>query len=170
MGNGDRAEGGLCLEQQKWSMGRPIRLLPYGDLSAKYQLRIPRMKFTGSCCNEYSRDSAIGTVTRPSNGRPKNGSSIPIVGKTWFSLLKQLGHNQPPIPLVAAREADHSPPSGAEVRNAWGHTSTFPYVSKVQCLTEQDSFFPSPLSRTQTIHITYSQFRVFNPILNYTKR
>jgi hypothetical protein len=57
--------------------------------------------------NECSRDSAIGTVTRPLDGRPKNGSSIPIVGKRWFSLLKHLGPNQPPIPLVAAREADH---------------------------------------------------------------
>jgi hypothetical protein len=86
--------------------------------------------------------SANGTATRPLDGRPKNGSSIPKAGKTWFSLCKHLGPNQPPIPLVSAREAYHSPPSGAEVRNAWGHTSTFPYVSKAQCLNEQDSFFP----------------------------
>jgi hypothetical protein len=106
------------------------------------------MKFTGSCCNEFSRVSAIGRVTRALGGRPKNGSSIPIVGKAWFSLLKQPGPNKPPpIPLAAAREVDHSPPSGAEVRNAWGHTSTSPYVSKVQCLTEQDSFFPSPITK-----------------------
>ena len=139
------------------------------SLQTKTHLRIPRMKFTGSWCNECRRDSAIGTVTRPLDGRPNNGSSITIVGKTWFSLLKHLWHNQPSIPLVAAREGNHSPPSGAEVRNMWGHTSIYPYVCKAQCLTEDDSFFPSLLSRTQTIHIIYCQFNVFNPILNYMK-
>jgi hypothetical protein len=90
------------------------------------------------------------------------------VGTIRFSLFKHLGPNQPPIPLVAARKADHSPPSGAEVRNAWGHSSTFPNVSKAQCLTEQDSFFPSPLPWTQTIHNTYCQFNVFkNNIKSY---
>jgi hypothetical protein len=47
-----------------------------------------------------------------------------------------LGSNQPPIqgvPGVLApglkwpgREADHPPPSGAEVKNAWNYTSTVP--------------------------------------------
>jgi hypothetical protein len=47
-----------------------------------------------------------------------------------------LGPTQPPIQLVPGalslgikrplREADHSPPSSAEVKNAWSYTSTTP--------------------------------------------
>jgi hypothetical protein len=46
----------------------------------------------------------------------------------------QTGHDQPPIQWVPGalssgvkrpgREADHSPPSSDEVKNAWGYTST----------------------------------------------
>jgi hypothetical protein len=32
------------------------------------------------------------------------------------------------------READHSPPSGADVKNAWSYTSTPPYVFVTWCL------------------------------------
>jgi hypothetical protein len=55
-----------------------------------------------------------------------------------------LGPTQPPIQWVLGalflvvkrpgREADHSPPSSAEVRNAWSYTSTPQYVFKAWCL------------------------------------
>jgi hypothetical protein len=64
-----------------------------------------------------------------------------IHGCNWdFFLTSQpaLGPTQPPIqwvpealPLKVKRpgnEADHSPPSSAEVKNAWSYTSTLPYV------------------------------------------
>jgi len=34
---------------------------------------------------------------------------------------------------VLCREADHSPPSSAEVKNAWSYTSTPQYVFMVLC-------------------------------------
>jgi hypothetical protein len=36
----------------------------------------------------------------------------------------------------AGREANHSPPSSAEVKNAWSCTSTLPYVCVAWCLVE----------------------------------
>jgi hypothetical protein len=54
-----------------------------------------------------------------------------------------LGPIQPPIQWVAGalslgvkwpgREADHSPPSSAEVKNAWSYTSTPPYTFMAWC-------------------------------------
>jgi len=39
------------------------------------------------------------------------------------------------------READHSPPPNAEVKNAWSYTSTSPYVFMVYCLVKhRDNF------------------------------
>jgi hypothetical protein len=35
------------------------------------------------------------------------------------------------------READHLPPSNAEVKNAWSYTSTLPYVFMAWCLIKQ---------------------------------
>jgi hypothetical protein len=34
------------------------------------------------------------------------------------------------------READHSPPSSAGVKNEWSYTSAPPYVFKVLCLVK----------------------------------
>jgi hypothetical protein len=67
-----------------------------------------------------------------------------IPGKGGFFLFATasrpaLGPTQPPIQWVPGthspgvkrlvRETDHSRPYGAEVKNAWGYTSTSPYVS-----------------------------------------
>jgi hypothetical protein len=56
------------------------------------------------------------------------------------------GPPQPPIQWVpgsfspgvnwSRREADLSPPSSAEVKNAWGCTSAPPYVFKAGCLVK----------------------------------
>jgi hypothetical protein len=59
-----------------------------------------------------------------------------MMGYFLFATVSRLslGHTQPPIHWVSeaitsevkllGREADHSPPSSAEIRNAWSHTST----------------------------------------------
>jgi hypothetical protein len=62
-----------------------------------------------------------------------------------------LGPTQPPIKWVSRalslgvkrleREADHSPPSSAEVKHAWSYTSIPPYVFMVWCLVKhRDNF------------------------------
>jgi hypothetical protein len=47
---------------------------------------------------------------------------------------------------LPGREADHSPPSSAEVKNAWSYTSTSPFVFIAWCLVKyRDNFtFNSP--------------------------
>jgi hypothetical protein len=62
------------------------------------------------------------------------------LGIFFFTTVSRtaLGPTQPPIQWVLEvlslgvkrpeREADHSPPSSAEVNNAWSYTSTPPYV------------------------------------------
>jgi hypothetical protein len=42
------------------------------------------------------------------------------------------------------REANHSPPSSAEVKNAWGHTSTSPYAFMEWCLMKPSDTFTCP--------------------------
>jgi hypothetical protein len=62
-----------------------------------------------------------------------------------------LGLTQPPIQWIPGalslglkrpgREADHSPPSSAEVKNAWSYTSTPQYVFVAWCLVKhRDNF------------------------------
>jgi hypothetical protein len=62
-----------------------------------------------------------------------------------------LGPTQPPIQWVPGalylavrrpgREADHSPPSCAEVENAWSYTSIPPYVFMAWCLVKHRNNF-----------------------------
>jgi hypothetical protein len=40
----------------------------------------------------------------------------------------------PPGVKMTGREAHHSPPTSAEIKNTWIYTSTSPYVLKAQCL------------------------------------
>jgi hypothetical protein len=65
---------------------------------------------------------------------------------------KVLGPNQPPIQWVPGalslwvkrpgREADHSLPSSAEVKNAWSYTSTPPIRLHGWCLVKhRDNFY-----------------------------
>jgi hypothetical protein len=77
-------------------------------------------------------------------GRPWGRSSSPARVKNFhFSMSSRqaLGNTQPPIQWVTGggglspavkhprREADHSPPTSAEVKKTWIYTSTPPYVS-----------------------------------------
>jgi hypothetical protein len=79
--------------------------------------------------------------------RPKGPNSSPGRDKNFlFSMSSRptLGPTQPPIqwlPRVLSRgvkrpgrEADHSPPSNAEVKNTWRYTYTSPYGFMVSCL------------------------------------
>jgi hypothetical protein len=70
-------------------------------------------------------------------GRVKNFHS-------GISAKPPLGPTQPPSQLVLGyisyrvkwqgREGDHSPPTSAEVKKAWMHTSIPPYVFMTYCL------------------------------------
>jgi hypothetical protein len=75
------------------------------------------------------------------DGRPRGRSSSPGGGKNFhFSIMSRpaLRPTQPPIQWVPGtlspelkwpgREADHSPPTNAEVQKTWAYTSTPPYV------------------------------------------
>jgi hypothetical protein len=47
------------------------------------------------------------------------------------------------------READHSPPSSAEIENAWSYTSTPQYVFMARCLVKHRDNFTFTLSEKQ---------------------
>jgi hypothetical protein len=79
-----------------------------------------------------ARGSSVSTVVRLLDAQP---ALVPSRGRFFcFSSSSALGPTQPPIQWVPGalspdvkrleREADHSPSSGAEVKNAWSYTST----------------------------------------------
>jgi hypothetical protein len=89
--------------------------------------------------NLRAGDSAVGVVTGAAG--PRDQSSSPCKGKIFLSSTSSrtvLGPTQPPIQGVPGapspgvkwpeREADHSPPTSAEVKNPWIYTST-PHTS-----------------------------------------
>jgi hypothetical protein len=95
------------------------------------------------CLKEYSRDSAVGIATGRA-GRPRSRISSPGEGKNFLfstSCRPALGPTQPPIQWVTGtlspevkrpgREANHSPPTSAEVKNMWIYTFTPAYVFMV---------------------------------------
>jgi hypothetical protein len=91
-----------------------------------------------------SLDRSVGTET----GYRLDGQfSIPTRSKIFtFSMASRpaLGPTQPPTLCVtgaltpgqkrSGRKANHSPPSGAEVKNLWNYTSTPSYVFITECL------------------------------------
>jgi hypothetical protein len=52
------------------------------------------------------------------------------------------------------REANHSPPSSADVKNAWIFTSTCLYVFMARCLVKLRNNFTFPLQYTKTTKVT----------------
>jgi hypothetical protein len=61
------------------------------------------------------------------------------------------------------READHSPPSGAEVKNVWSYTSTPQYVFMAWCLLKhKDNFtFTLPyLGRSNSMRMLFHNFHL----------
>jgi hypothetical protein len=94
-----------------------------------------------------SRDSSVGIAL--GYGLDDRGLGFGCrrgLGKFLFTTASRtaLGPTQPPIQWVPGvfslgvkrlgREADHSPPPSAEVKNAWSYTSTSQYVFMVWCL------------------------------------
>jgi hypothetical protein len=90
------------------------------------------------CLNRVSRDSSVSIVTRLRVGQPELDFRP---GLRCFSLrysvqtgsgahpaLSQLVPRVSPWVKRPGREADHSPPPSAEVKNAWRCISTPPYV------------------------------------------
>jgi hypothetical protein len=60
-------------------------------------------------------------------------------------------------------EADHSHPSSAEVKNAWGYTSTPPYVVMVQYLVKHRDNFTIPIIRNYlSLILQYKILAVFS--------
>jgi hypothetical protein len=89
--------------------------------------------------NKKGHDSSVGIAL--GYGLDERGSGVRFpAGAGNFSLHHRVqngsGAHQPPIQWVPGalslgvkrprREADHSPPSSAEVKNAWSYTSTPP--------------------------------------------
>jgi hypothetical protein len=69
----------------------------------------------------------LNTVFRPA----LEPTQLPI---QWVSGVLSLGVNRP------EREVDHSPPSSADVKNAWSYTSTLPIRLHGVVLTYRDNF------------------------------
>jgi hypothetical protein len=66
----------------------------------------------------------------------------------WVTGTFSLGVNRP------GREADHSPPSSAEVKDAWSYTSTPQYVFMAWCLVKHRNnftFYLYPRKRKQRL-------------------
>jgi hypothetical protein len=76
-----------------------------------------------------------------------------------------LGPTKPPIQWVPGalslgvkrpgREADYSPPSTAEVKNAWSYTSTPQYVFMAWCLVKQRDNFTFTFFQVTASHETF---------------
>jgi hypothetical protein len=112
-----------------------------------------------------SRDSSAGIAL--GYGLDDRGSRVRfLVGIFLFTTASRtaLGPTQPPIQWVLDalslgvkrpwREAGHSPPSSAEVKNAWSYTSIPPYVFMAWCLVKYRESF----SFTCPLYIMYKQF------------
>jgi hypothetical protein len=107
------------------------------------------LKDSGTTCvvsNELrSLNSSFSIVTRLRAGRPENRSLILERRKLFSS--KRPGFIQPPIQrgpgalppglIQPGRQAHHSPPPRAEVKNARSYTSTLPYIFKARCLIKK---------------------------------
>jgi hypothetical protein len=86
---------------------------------------------------DRSRDSAVGIET--DYGMDDRGVRDPVGSRIFLMLSRPaLGPTQPHIQWVPeafssgvkrhGREADHSPPTSAEVKKMWIYTSTPPYA------------------------------------------
>jgi hypothetical protein len=99
---------------------------------------------------------SVTMVTKLQVGKQRNWNSICGRGKASFSITtiyrSALGPTLSPTQCVPgpispgikqlAHEADHSPPTSAEVKNSWSHTSIPPQVFTALS-TEQLYFLPS---------------------------
>jgi hypothetical protein len=86
-----------------------------------------------------SRDSAVGIVTDYWLDDRGVGVRVPVGSRIYSTSLRPaLGSTQSPVKWVPGahspgvkrpmREADHSPPTNAEVKKMWIYTSSPPYT------------------------------------------
>jgi hypothetical protein len=73
---------------------------------------------TGWMIGGFESRRGLGIVLYTTASRPAVGPTQPPI--QWVPGALSLGVKRP------VREADHSPPSSAEVKNAWSYTSTPP--------------------------------------------
>jgi hypothetical protein len=86
------------------------------------------------------------------------GPTQPPIHFFYRGLFTVLGPTQPPIQWIPGalflvvkwpgREADHSPPSRAEVKNAWSYTSNPQYVFMAWCLIKRRETLPLPFHKS----------------------
>jgi hypothetical protein len=79
------------------------------------------------------RDSIVGITTGYGLDDRRVGIRVPVGSRIFSSPRRPdwlWGFTQPPIQWVKrqGREADHSPPASAEVKEMWIYTSTAPYA------------------------------------------
>jgi hypothetical protein len=98
------------------------------------------------------RDGSVGTVTRLRSGRPEFDSrqgqgflfsSPPRPTRLWVP-SRILSSGYPGFSLGVerpGRDADNSPSSNAEARNAWSYISTPPYGCMAWCLIKHRVYF-----------------------------
>jgi len=100
-------------------------------------LRLATGWTVGVLAFDYRREMGIFLFTTAS--RPVLWSTQPPI--QWVPGALSPGEKRP------WREADHSPPSGAEVKNAWSYISTRQYVFMPWCLVKhRDNFYFQILS------------------------
>jgi hypothetical protein len=112
------------------------------------------LEFGASLCYLQSRDSSVGIAL--GYGLDDRGSRVRLpAGAGNFSLRHRVQNGSESHPASyptgtralslgvkrPVREADHSPPLSAEVKNAWIYTSTPQYVFMAWCLVKhRDNF------------------------------
>jgi hypothetical protein len=96
---------------------------PRNEICFSYLIRLYR--------SMSSRDSAVGIAAGYRLDGLWGGLRV-RVGKRFFSF--PLPPNRGSKVQWLGREADHSPPTSAEVKNTWIYTSSAPYVFKANRL------------------------------------
>jgi len=113
----------------------------------------PSLLLVSKCASYYFRSFGAFTTALFYGLDERGFESRQGLGIFLFTTVSRttLKPNQPPIQwaIVAlylgvkrtGREADHSFPSSAEVKNVWSYTSTPQYVFKVWCLAKHRNSF-----------------------------
>jgi hypothetical protein len=91
-------------------------------------------------------------------------ASRPTLGPMQLRILKWVPGALSLVVERSGREADHSPPSSAEVKNAWSYTSTYLYVFMVWYVVKHsDNYSTLPLSRRMEVVIHCCGPPFYNP-------
>jgi hypothetical protein len=110
-------------------------LLVINNFCIKYSETIALGYGLDDRCSRFRFLAGAGNFSlhhRVQNGSEAHPASYPMVTRGSFPGVKRPG-----------READHSPPSSAEVKNAWSYTSTPQFVFIAWCLVKHRHKFTS---------------------------